>query len=188
MGLLVSKLWQLLLGRSDEQFKIVIVGLNNAGKTTILYKLHLGEVIMTQPTIGSNVEEVVYKNIRFQVWDVGGQEATRTTWSTYFENAKAIVFVLDSNDHENLLVAKMELFNALLSERLKGAILLVFANKQDISSARSVSEIAADLGMTSIKDRDWHIQACSAVTGEGLMKGMDWIASHLHLLPESETN
>eukprot|EP00923_Selenidium_pygospionis_P057495 GHVN01100514.1.p1 GENE.GHVN01100514.1~~GHVN01100514.1.p1 ORF type:complete len:191 (-),score=35.67 GHVN01100514.1:65-637(-) len=182
MGLVFSRLWGMLLGRSDENFKIIILGLNNAGKTTILYKLHLGEVIMTQPTIGSNVEEVNYKNIKFQVWDIGGQEATRATWATYFENAKALMFVLDSNDHHNLVVSKMELFNALLSEKLKDAVLLVLANKQDLAGAKDAAEIAEAMNLTAIKDRDWHIQGCCAATGEGLNEGMDWIASHLSII------
>jgi ADP-ribosylation factor-like protein 5B len=65
MGMLVSKFWFMLF--PAKEYKIVVVGLDNAGKTTTLYKLHLGEVVNTNPTIGSNVEEVVYKNIRFEV-------------------------------------------------------------------------------------------------------------------------
>lgn len=63
MGYFLSKLWKRVLGK-DTVFKIIIVGLHNSGKTTILYKLSLGEVIVTQPTIGSNVEEVAHKNIK----------------------------------------------------------------------------------------------------------------------------
>ena len=74
MGSIMSQLWSRLsrLGRGDMQFKIIIVGMNNAGKTTILYKLALDEVIVTEPTIGSNVEEVSHQNLKLQVWDLGG--------------------------------------------------------------------------------------------------------------------
>jgi len=74
MGSILSQMWTKLsrLGRGDMQFKIIIVGMNNAGKTTILYKLALNEVIVTEPTIGSNVEEVQHRNLKLQVWDLGG--------------------------------------------------------------------------------------------------------------------
>eukprot|EP01068_Selenidium_serpulae_P013595 Selendium_serpulae@DN5983_c0_g2_i1.p1 len=179
MGLLFSRAWRAILSRSNRRFKIVIVGLNNAGKTTILYKLNMGSVIQTVPTIGCNVEEVHYKNITFQVWDVGGQESMRNTWPFYFEQTAALIFVMDSNAYDNVVVAKLELFNALLSERLQDAPLLVLANKQDVASARAAAEIAMDLNLTSIKDRDWHIQACSGLTGEGLYEGLDWVAKKL---------
>mmetsp|Transcript_76807 Transcript_76807/g.120051 ORF Transcript_76807/g.120051 Transcript_76807/m.120051 type:complete len:108 (-) Transcript_76807:148-471(-) len=101
MGIVVSRLWRRLFG-DGTQCKIVIVGLNNAGKTTILYKLHLGQVVLTQPTIGSNVEEVKHDNLCFQVWDLGGQENLRANWSMYFEETDAVIFVVDSNDQAQL--------------------------------------------------------------------------------------
>ncbi|KAF4658864.1 ADP-ribosylation factor-like protein 5B [Perkinsus chesapeaki] len=154
MGAIFSSIWQKLSGASGQQeSKIVIVGLSNAGKTTILYQLNLGQVVVTQPTIGSNVEEVTHKNVKFQV--------------------------VDSNDVRNLVLAKMELFNALLSEDLHGASILVFANKSDIQGARSAEEICKDLDLTSIRGHSWHIQSCCAITGEGLAEGMDWLANEI---------
>ena len=87
MGALFAKLWQLAFG--SPEYKMVFVGLNNAGKTTIVYRITLGQVVATTPTIGSNVEEFTHKNIKFLVWDVGGQESLRSTWTTYFANTKA---------------------------------------------------------------------------------------------------
>merc|ERR1712187_454943 len=116
----ISRLLRHLFG-GEEECKICIVGLNNAGKTTVLYKLHLGQVVLTQPTIGSNVEEVKHDNLTFQVWDIGGQESLRATWATYFEGTDAVVFVVDSNDLDNMILAKMELFNVVLQEDLKHA-------------------------------------------------------------------
>merc|ERR1712118_189608 len=178
MGVWASRMWRRL---SDDgtQCKIVIVGLNNSGKTTILYKLHLGQVVQTQPTIGSNVEEVKHDNLTFQVWDLGGQENLRANWSMYFEETDAVVFVVDSNDQENMVLAKMELFNVVLAEDLKYTCLLVLANKQDIQGARNAGEIASDLSLHTIRTHEWQIQSCCALTGEGLQEGLTWVASRV---------
>lgn len=178
MGIWASRIFRRMFG-TEEPCKIVIVGLNNAGKTTILYKLHLGQVVLTQPTIGSNVEEVIHGNLTFQVWDLGGQENLRATWTTYFEETDAIVFVVDSNDQDNLILSKMELFNVVLAEDLKCACLLVLANKQDIQGAKDAGQIAQDLSLHTIRTHEWHIQNCCALTGEGLEEGMNWIASRI---------
>ena len=98
MGFVLSKIWKKLTGQTDDPIKVVIVGMANSGKTTILYKLALDEVIITQPTIGSNVEEVNHQNIKLQVWDVGGQENLRSHWDVYYQNAAAIVYVIDAAD------------------------------------------------------------------------------------------
>merc|ERR1711945_50216 len=83
MGLAFTKLWQRMLG--SKEMRILMVGLDAAGKTTILYKLKLGEVVTTIPTIGFNVETVEYKNISFTVWDVGGQDKIRPLWRHYYQ-------------------------------------------------------------------------------------------------------
>mmetsp|Transcript_49576 Transcript_49576/g.118077 ORF Transcript_49576/g.118077 Transcript_49576/m.118077 type:complete len:194 (-) Transcript_49576:98-679(-) len=178
MGILVSKLWRRFFG-DLEQCKIVILGLSNAGKTTILYKLHLGQVVVTQPTIGSNVEEVRHDNMTFQVWDLGGQESLRGNWSTYFEETDAVIFVVDSNDQDNMILAKMELFNIVLHEDLKYASVLVLANKQDIQGCRTAGEIAEDLSLHTIRTHEWQIQSCCALTGQGLQEGLGWISSRI---------
>lgn len=87
------------------------VGLDAAGKTTILYKLKLGEIVTTIPTIGFNVETVEYKNICFTVWDVGGQDKIRPLWRHYFQNTQGLIFVVDSNDRERITEAEKELQN-----------------------------------------------------------------------------
>ena len=128
MGLLISKVWSGLFGNKD--YKIVIIGLNNAGKSTILYALHLGEVVVTQPTIGSNVEEIQHKNINLVCWDLGGQESLRPDWGLYYADTQAVVMVVDSADVERLPVVKEELFHMLEHPDLKSARILVYANKQ----------------------------------------------------------
>ena len=110
MGILFSRVFQSLFG--SKEVRILILGLDNAGKTTILYKLQNeaeDEEVMTIPTIGFNVETLQYKNIKFQVWDLGGQTSIRPYWRCYYPNTDAIIFVVDSADRERLAVARQEL-------------------------------------------------------------------------------
>lgn len=177
MGAFISKFWFMLF--PAKEYKIVIVGLDNAGKTTTLYKLHLGEVVTTHPTVGSNVEELVYKNIRFEVWDLGGQDRLRTSWTTYYRGTHAVIVVIDSTDRARISIMKDELFRLLPNEDLQQSVVLVFANKQDLKDAMTPAEITDALSLHSIKNHDWHIQACSALTGDGLYDGLGWIAQHV---------
>jgi small GTP-binding protein len=176
-GATLSRLLPILLGR--QQCRILMVGLDAAGKTTILYQLKLGEMTNTAPTLGFNVETVAYKNIEFMVWDMGGQDAIRPLWRHYYENAQALIFVVDSADAERLDEAKEELSKLMEEEELRDAVLLVYANKQDMPEARSVQEVADALDLTSISKRVWYIQACSASTGDGIRDGLDWLAEKL---------
>ncbi|XP_025128511.1 ADP-ribosylation factor 4 isoform X2 [Bubalus bubalis] len=107
MGLTISSLFSRLFGK--KQMRILMVGLDAAGKTTILYKLKLGEIVTTIPTIGFNVETVEYKNICFTVWDVGGQDKIRPLWRHYFQNTQGLIFVVDSNDRERIQEGAEEL-------------------------------------------------------------------------------
>jgi len=177
LGVVLAKLIRLFW--SKQEYKIVLVGLDNAGKTTILYKLLLNEVVATTPTIGSNVEEIIYKNIHFLMWDIGGQETLRSTWSTYYVNTRAVIMVIDSTDRDRLHLVNTELHKMMEHESLKNAMLLVFANKQDVKGAMTAAKISEELRLTSFKDRQWHIQACCALTGDGLTEGLDWIVTKL---------
>lgn len=156
-----------------------MIGLDAAGKTTILYKLHLGEVVSTYPTIGSNVEEVTYRNMRFQVWDLGGQDMLRQTWKTYFINSHVLIMVVDSADVKRLELARKELHAVLDSDDLRDSCVLIYANKQDLKGALTAAELSEALALHTIRAHDWHIQACSAVQGEGLYEGLDWITRHV---------
>ncbi|XP_008786057.1 ADP-ribosylation factor-like protein 5 [Phoenix dactylifera] len=177
MGAFISRFWFTLF--PAKEYKIVVVGLDNAGKTTTLYKLHLGEVVTTNPTVGSNVEELVYKNIRFEVWDLGGQERLRASWATYYRGTHAVIVVIDSTDRARISIMKDELFRLLQHGDLEHSVVLVFANKQDLKDAMSPAEITDALTLHSIKNHDWHIQACCALKGEGLYDGLGWIAQRV---------
>lgn len=177
MGLMFSKIWQSLFGK--KEMRILMVGLDAAGKTTILYKLKLGEVVTTIPTIGFNVETVEYKNINFTVWDVGGQDKIRLLWRHYYQNTQGLIFVVDSNDHDRVDDAREELQKMLAEEELKEAVVLVFANKQDLQGAMAPAEVIEKLALPSLKGRLWHIQGCCATSGDGLYEGLDWLAKNI---------
>ena len=140
MGLAFSGLWQRMFGK--EERRILMVGLDAAGKTTILYKLKLGEIVTTIPTIGFNVETVEYKNISFTVWDVGGQDKIRPLWRHYYQNTQGLIFVVDSNDRDRVDDAKEELHRMLNEDELRDAVVLVFANKQDLPQAMPAAEVS----------------------------------------------
>nr|AAA64266.1 ADP-ribosylation factor [Candida albicans] len=177
MGLTISKLFASLLGR--REMRILMVGLDAAGKTTILYKLKLGEIVTTIPTIGFNVETVEYKNISFTVWDVGGQDKIRPLWRYYFQNTQGIIFVVDSNDRDRINEAREELQSMLNEDELKDAVLLVLANKQDLPNAMNAAEITEKMGLHSIMNRPWFIQATCATTGDGLYEGLEWLSNQV---------
>ncbi|KAM7346620.1 ADP-ribosylation factor 4-like [Cochliomyia hominivorax] len=176
MGLLISRLFDNFMGK--ENVRIVMLGLDGAGKTTILYKLKLGDVVCTIPTIGFNVETVEYKNISFTVWDIGGQKTIRSLWYHYFPNTSAVIFVVDSSDVARIETAKEELHEILQHDDLRNSVLLVLANKQDMPHALSVNELAKQLELSNLK-QTWHIQGTSATKGEGVYEGLDHLRGML---------
>ena len=152
----------------------------------IVFKLKLGDVVTTIPTIGFNVETVEYKNISFHVWDAGGQENIRPLWRYYYNKAQAIIFVVDSSDRERIddsndhaNSAKDELHRILQEDDLRNASLLVFANKQDVPDAMNVEEVTNRLGLNNIRNRRWYIQGTSAPIGAGLYEGLDWLTTNM---------
>ena len=223
MGLSFSKVFGKLFGKKDV--RILMVGLDAAGKTTILYKLKLGEIVTTIPTIGFNVETVEYKNISFTVWgaarrsnppslwlriranppivspppcprptcpcrldaspwpslsaDVGGQDKIRPLWRHYYQNTQGVIFVVDSNDRDRVGEARDELHRMLNEDELRDAVLLCFANKQDLPNAMPCAEITDKLGLNSLRQRHWYIQSTCATSGEGLYEGLDWLSNNI---------
>ena len=155
MGLSFTKLFDSLFGK--KELRALMLGLDAAGKTTILYKLKLGEVVSSVPTIGFNVETVEFQKVKFTVWDVGGQDKIRQLWKHYYQNTQALIYVVDSSDKERVEIAREELQKMLSEDELKDAVLLVLANKQDMG-VMSVSEVVEKLGLHTLRGREWNIQ------------------------------
>ena len=145
----------------------------------MLYKLKLGEIITTIPTIGFNVETVTYKNVQFTMWDVGGQTKIRPLWRHYFNNTNGLIYVVDSNDRERISEAKEELQQLCVADELRECAVLVLANKQDLPHAMSCTEITEKLGLRDLGTKDWFIQPTCATNGEGLYEGLDWLTGIL---------
>lgn len=162
-----------------REYRILMLGLDAAGKTTILYRLKLGEVTTTVPTIGFNVELVEYKNISFTVWDVGGQSKLRMLWRHYYKDNDALIFVVDSVDKDRMELAKNELEALLSADEMKSTLVLVLANKQDLAGAMDIQSMAQALDLNRLCNNPWYIQPCVATSGEGLYEGLDWLSSAL---------
>ena len=178
MGVLMTKIYALL--GSEKECKTIVLGLNNAGKTSVLYSLLLGKLVPTQPTLGSNVEEFSYRNLKFVAWDLGGQELLRHSWALFYANTDAVIVVVDSTDPAGFPTLKKEMVKFLDHPDLSRACILVLANKQDLDNALSPQDVATQLGLNEITTKhQWSIQGCSAVTQEGLNDGMAWIHDRL---------
>ncbi len=184
MGQTVAKLFDRISQWGKREARIVMIGLDASGKTTILYNLKLGKVSQTTPTIGFNVETVNYKNVNFTVWDVGGQHKIRPLWRHYYQNTHGIIFVVDSNDRQRIRdndgdSAQEELSRVLSDGELVGKPLLVLANKVDLAHAICPSNLAAELQLSQITNRDWFVQPTVATEGHGLYEGLDWLCARL---------
>mmetsp|Transcript_35876 Transcript_35876/g.94013 ORF Transcript_35876/g.94013 Transcript_35876/m.94013 type:complete len:185 (+) Transcript_35876:214-768(+) len=178
MGGLLAKAIQGLF--ANQEARLVMLGLDAAGKTTILYKLKLGEVVTTIPTIGFNVEQIEYKKLSMTVWDVGGQTRIRPLWRHYFLNTQGLIFVIDSNDRERIGEAKEELDSILTDATMADVSVCIYANKQDLPNAMPPGEIIDKLGLRSWPSRrDWYVQPACASTGDGLFDGLDWMANSI---------
>ena len=177
MGFIFSKLFEKLFGK--KEVRLLILGLDNAGKTTVLYQIQFGESKVTVPTLGFNVETVKYENLTFQMWDLGGQSELRPYWRCYFPKTNAIVFVIDSTDKERLDIAKQELFFLIKEEDLKGVPIAILANKQDLEGALSDIELSEMLGLSDIKTNQWAIFKTVAKTGVGLDNAFKWLTGIL---------
>ncbi|KAJ9088349.1 ADP-ribosylation factor-like protein 2, variant 2 [Entomophthora muscae] len=125
----------------EKEIRILMLGLDNAGKTTILKKINGEPTDTISPTLGFNIKTFIHGDYKLNFWDVGGQKSLRSYWKNYFENTDGLVWVIDATDRQRLSDCKKELFDLLNQERLVGATLLVLANKQDISGALSSKEI-----------------------------------------------
>ena len=159
----------------EKEARILVLGLDNAGKTTILKALSDEDTENIAPTQGFNIKALSKEGFKLNVWDIGGQKAIRAYWPNYYEGTDGLVYVVDSSDTARLQECLEELQTLLQEDDLKSVPLLVFANKQDLDLALEAQEVMEETKLAEITDRTWNIQACSAVTKEGLEEGMEWL-------------
>jgi len=153
----VGGIWRTIFDRRVRT-NVVMLGLDSAGKTAVLYKLRLGTNVQTIPTMGFNTEAIPYKNFEFRIWDVGGQDRIRALWQHHLDGARVVIFVVDSADRARVPKAASELHRLLKDPRLRYAHLLVYANKQDQRSALTAKEMAEALSLNNITNRSWYLQ------------------------------
>jgi ADP-ribosylation factor protein 1 len=163
----------------EDEARILMLGLDAAGKTTIIYQLKLGEVVTTIPTIGFNVETITAANVNITTWDVGGRCKIRPLWRHYYANTSGIVFVIDSNDRDRISDACDELHDMLKEEQLRNVPILIFANKQDLPNALALNEIKEKLNLSKLDQiqSKWYLQPSVATKSEGLEDGFRWLAN-----------
>ncbi|KAG7390243.1 hypothetical protein PHYPSEUDO_008381 [Phytophthora pseudosyringae] len=177
MGLF--KLLASALGKKT-QVRILVVGLDNSGKTTLVNHLkpkksQAREVV---PTIGFQVEEFTKSNLNFTVFDMSGQSRYRSLWENYYSDVQAIIYVLDCTDTIRMCVAKDELEQLVQHKELssKKVPILFFANKMDLPNALTPVECMQLLELDNLGSKSWHITASNAVTGRGVEEGVEWLA------------
>ena len=173
MGALFSNLFNFKVNK-----RVLMLGIDGAGKTTILYKLKLGEVRTTIPTIGFNVESIEYKKLSLTVWDVGGQDRIRPLWKHYYEGVNAMIFVVDVNDIDRMNEVIQELKLLINEDHLLRLPYLIYANKIDLPNQINMVQFNNELYKIMAKN-NYHIQKCSAVKGEGLYEGLEWLNTEL---------
>lgn len=160
---------------SKANRKLVFLGLDNAGKTSVVQTLLGGNPYTVAPTRGFTSKEIRFDKSKFDVIDVGGQRSLRTHWADHFDGAVGIVWVIDSADRRRMYETGLELAALLQEDKLMGLPILILANKQDLGTAATAAEITVDLELHSIRNHDWRIQDCSAVENKGIKEGIDWL-------------
>ena len=176
MGNKLSFVWGKLF--SKKEAKVLMLGLDAAGKTTILYQLKLGMNLETIPTMGFVYEKIEHKNFKLSVWDVAGQDSLRPLWKHYYENTKAIIFVVDSSDEKRMNLAKEELHKILLDHEVKDAIICLLANKMDLK-VMTPKEVENRMELDKFKNRLYKTFGVVGLTGEGLTDALDWLADNM---------
>ncbi|KAM7189842.1 ADP-ribosylation factor family domain containing protein [Naviculisporaceae sp. PSN 640] len=177
MGNALSGLVGKLFG--SREVRILMLGLDAAGKTTILYTLKLkDDKVTTIPTVGFNVETVNMKNVKFNVWDVGGQDKIRPLWRHYYSGTQGLIFVVDSADRNRVDEARTELHRIINDREMKDSLLLVLANKQDLQGAMTASELTEKLQLSKIKDKLWYVVPTIATEGDGLNEAFEWLSKN----------
>lgn len=162
--------------------RVLMLGLDNAGKTTVLYKLKLDQPVNAIPTVGFNVETVTFKNVKFGIWDVGGQDKIRPLWRHYYTGTQGLIFVIDSSDRDRIEEARQELYRIAMDRGMSEVPMLIFANKQDMPNAMKPQEIQQRLELSQgpLRQRNWIVQPSTATTGDGIYEGLSWLMTFIH--------
>ncbi len=175
------------LKKNDKDAKILVLGLDNAGKTTLLKLLSSENPTETTPTQGFNVKSIIKDSFKLNVWDIGGQKEIRKYWENYYDNVDGLIFVVDSSDDIRVSECNIELkllisvtFIFIFQEsKLAKVPILIFANKQDLAGALSPEEIMESMELSDIQDRAWVIHSCSAIKGDGVQEGLKWLMENI---------
>ncbi|NWW35806.1 ARL14 protein, partial [Panurus biarmicus] len=159
---------------SVKRANIVMLGLDSAGKSTLLYKFRYKDVFLTMPTIGFNVDMIeAGKDFTLTFWDVGGQKKMRELWSNFLEDTDGLLYVVDSSDKQRLEESRREFELILKNDSIRNVPVVVLANKQDLPGALNAEEITRRFKMKKYcSDRNWYVQPCCAITGEGLAEAL----------------
>ena len=172
------------LFKLKKHARILMFGLDGAGKTSILYQFKLSDLVATTQTIGFNLETIKYKDLFLTIWDIGGynifyDNECRILCKHYFKNTDGIIFVIDCNDKERFAKANQVLLELINNEDLKNIPLLIFGNKQDLDEATLPNKLIDILEMEKIKNNKWFLQGSSALNGKGIKEGFDWLSNIL---------
>ncbi|XP_038683806.1 ADP-ribosylation factor-related protein 1-like [Tripterygium wilfordii] len=177
---LLYGLWKHLFSKTE--FHVLILGIDKAGKTTLLEKLkstYLNSEGLPPdrivPTVGLNIGRVEASNNKLVFWDLGGQPGLRSIWEKYYEEAHAVIYVIDAACPSRFEDAKSALEKALRHEDLQGAPLLILANKQDLSDSVSAEELARYLDLKKLDERVYMFEAVSAYDGMGIKESVEWL-------------
>ena len=156
---------------------VAIIGLDAAGKTTIMKRILRSEYTLSKPTFGVNIEVYRYRTLEFVVWDLGGHAPIRKTlWKKFVTKAQVIVFVVDAADKKRFTLAR-DVFYESLENTEPNAPILFLANKSDKEDAASSVDVmeALELNKMIRGDRPFNLFRCSALTGDGLFTAWDWL-------------
>ncbi|XP_059061346.1 ADP-ribosylation factor-like protein 6 [Achroia grisella] len=171
------------LGRGKTEVTVLVLGLDNSGKSTLLNTLRPPEQRAQHlaPTVGQQQDHFQSGGVSFSAWDVSGAARHRALWERHYRRAHAFIYVVDAADHLRLVVAREELELMLSHPDVFGrrVPLLVFANKCDATHALAPTQVASALGLERITDKPWHICASSALSGAGLPDGVAWLARQI---------
>ena len=166
--------------RSRKHRRVLLVGLDAAGKTTLLFRLYAGKSLNTIPTVGFNVKTVPFQGLQLHVWDVGGQEQLREFWRHHFTGTQGLVFVVDAADRDRLVHARAEFERVVADEQLADAAVLVLANKQDAPGAVQPAELEQLLDIRRLcEHKKWTVRPTTLTSGDGVTEAFTWLAENM---------